>query len=708
MIAGVALTLAAVQIMVLLHEWRRASIAFVVAACSVVMFAGFELYFMRAPSPEAFATAMRWIHVPSWTMTIALIVFVRDVFPEQRTWLALATASARTLILAIDFLGDGQNFNFDRVTALQHIDFLGDTIAVPVGIRGHWDWIALVERALFSAYVVDAAIRHARTGPGARPRALVIGGGMVLFVVGSKLLVELVNREVLALPYMVSISFLGVTAVMAWELSRDVLRSTRLSRELGDSERRGELAASAARAGLWRWQRGERLMWADSAARALHAVVNEGARGELGHYLSRIDASDREHLRKLFEPGANTEFEVEYRVLLPEGGVRWLRSRGAIERDAQGRAAVVQGGSIDVTDWRDADLRFRGVVEAAPAALFVVDGEGTILLANHRAEEMFRAGREMLVGQLVTDLAAIGKPRRSEWARNVGLNERRARRLDGSEFTVEVGISEIPAPGGSQFLASMVDATQRLEHEREMQKLREQFASASRISLAGQLASTLAHELSQPLAAILRNAETAGILLERKEPDLAQLEAILDDIRSDDRRAADIIEHMRSLLRGRGPQLAPVSLPELLRRVASVVRHDAELRDVKVTVEAGANVPDVLADSTQLQQVLLNLVYNSLHALEVVAPKVRHVGLHARLVQDHVEIAVSDTGPGIASAALPRIFDAFFSTKTDGMGMGLAICRSLVDAMGGSIEARNAMGGGAVFRIALRPAEVTA
>ena len=708
MIAAAGLTLAAVQVLVLLHERRRASVAFVATCLLTTVFAGFELYLMHAPSPAAFAMAMRWIHVPSWAMTITLLVFVRDVFPEQRTWLALTVAAFRTSILVLNFLAGGDSFNFASVSALQHVEYLGSDIVVPVGEPGRWVWLAMVERALTTAYVVDAAVRHARGGPAARQRALILGGGIVFFVVVSKLLVELVNNEVLAIPYMVSITFLGVSAVMAWELSREMLRASQLARELGESERRAQLAARGARAGLWRWQRGEQLMWADGAARSLHDVDGGDSRGTLEHFLERIDVRDRERLRALFARGTSTEFEIEYRVLTRAGAARWLRSRGAIERDADGRAAVVQGGSIDVSDRRDAEDRFRSVVDAAPTALFVVDGDGAITLANHRAEQMFGAGDGELVGRLVTDLAAIAGPPRSDWTRNGALQERRARRIDGSEFTVEVGFSELPGTGGGHFLASMVDATQRLEHEREMQRLREQFANASRISLAGQLASTLAHELSQPLAAILRNAETACILLERPQPDLAELEAILDDIRNDDRRAGEIIDHMRSLLRGRGPVLTAVALPETLRRVAAVVRHDVDLRHVRIAVDVPSGLPAAHADPVQLQQVVLNLVYNSLHALEHVAPTARSIGLHARAVHDGIEVAVVDTGPGLAAGALPRLFDPFFSTKPDGMGMGLAICRTLVDSMGGRIEAGNAMGGGAVFRITLKPAVIPA
>ena len=705
MVSAAGMTLAAVHLMAWMSERRRAGLAFVALSISVAAVALIELQLMRAPSPEAYATTLRWAHLVVLGLVLSVVALVRVLFPEQRNWLGLLAAGARIAAVAANFFSGGANLNFASVTGLREVTLFGSTIVVPLGVRNPWVVLGEAATVLLFFYIVDAAWSHARSAKHGRMRAVVLGGVVASFVGGAQVLAIAVNHGVFPIPYMISLPYLGVAAVMAWQLSRDMVKSTRLARELRESERRAELAARGARAGLWLWQLGENRMWADAIARDLHGVASDDVRGELEQFFAGIDPADRERVRALFQHGTEIEFEVEYGIVLPADGRRWLRTRGIIERDAAGRAIAVRGGSIDVSDRHEAEDRFRSVVAAAPTALLVIGPDNAITLANQRAEEMFGAAAGQLLGRRIATLFDIDEAIADQHGPAAApMHEVRARRLAGDEFSVEVGLRELTSHGGRQLLASLIDVTARLEHEREMQRLREQFANASRLSLAGQLASTLAHELNQPLAAILRNAETAGILLEQPEPDLAELDAILDDIRSDDRRAGEIIEHMRSLLRGRGPVLSPVELPAMLRRVAAVVRHDAELRGVKLGVEAPGGLPTVVADPVQLQQVLLNLVYNSLHALEVVAPASRSIGLHARVVPDGIEVAVSDTGTGIEATALPRIFDPFFSTRADGMGMGLAICRSLVDAMGGRIEAGNAMGGGAVFRILLMPA----
>ena len=209
---------------------------------------------------------------------------------------------------------------------------------------------------------------------------------------------------------------------------------------------------------------------------------------------------------------------------------------------------------------------------------------------------MFGCESSALLGRAVDDFAA-GLPASTHAAhrrqfgdqpeaRRMGAGrELHARRADGSEFVVEVGLSPIMTREGPQVLASIVDVTVRRQDELELQRLREQSFSAARISLAGQLASTLAHEINQPLGAILRNAEAASLMLERGNADPAEIAAILADIRSDDQRAGAIIEHMRSLLRRKRPELVPVPLEELVAKVVALVRHDVAARHVALQTQ---------------------------------------------------------------------------------------------------------------------------
>jgi signal transduction histidine kinase len=218
----------------------------------------------------------------------------------------------------------------------------------------------------------------------------------------------------------------------------------------------------------------------------------------------------------------------------------------------------------------------------------------------------------------------------------------------------------------------------------------------------GQLASSLAHELSQPLGAMLRNAEAAELYLAAEKPDLAELRAIVADLKADDERARDVIERMRSFLRRRELNRVPIEPVALVEGVLALVRPDAARREVAVELAAGRVLPGLTGDPVHLQQVLLNLVMNALDAMDAVPPGERVLRVRLRRAEeDALEISVLDTGPGIPPEAGGRLFEPFFTTKEKGRGMGLPICRSLVEAHGGSLRVGSPDGRGAVFVVTL-------
>jgi PAS domain S-box-containing protein len=253
------------------------------------------------------------------------------------------------------------------------------------------------------------------------------------------------------------------------------------------------------------------------------------------------------------------------------------------------------------------------------------------------------------------------------------------------------------------------DVTARKQAEQEAQLLRQEIAHAGRVSMMGQLASGLAHEINQPLASILRNAEAAELFLQHPSPDLDEIRAILSDIRSDDERAGHVIDRMRGLLKRGTIDTGRLDVRALVGDVAALVRIDAATRQVNLEVDVPADLPHVRGDRVQIQQVLLNLIFNGMDALHETRPEDRRVSVTARADVASgapiIEIAVGDAGHGIPADKLARIFDPFFTTKPNGMGIGLAVSRTIVEAHSGRLWAENRSGGGAAFRFTLPIAE---
>lgn len=242
------------------------------------------------------------------------------------------------------------------------------------------------------------------------------------------------------------------------------------------------------------------------------------------------------------------------------------------------------------------------------------------------------------------------------------------------------------------------EITHQKQAELEALELRKELAHADRVTLLGQLASALAHELSQPLGAILRNAEAAEIMLRETSPDLEELRAIITDILRDDQRAGQVIDRLRSLLKRRSLDLQPIELPAVIAEVMSLVHADAATRHVRLDYVAGPGLPMIRGDRIHLQQVLLNLFINAMDAMEEGVFGPRCIQVSAWLTGPvTIEVRVCDNGPGVAAKSLEKLFDPFFTTKANGMGMGLAVSKTIVEAHHGKLWAENRPEGGACF-----------
>ena len=236
----------------------------------------------------------------------------------------------------------------------------------------------------------------------------------------------------------------------------------------------------------------------------------------------------------------------------------------------------------------------------------------------------------------------------------------------------------------------------------EVLQLRNELTYISRTNTMGELAASLAHEINQPLAAIRSNAEAIQSMLEAEVPDLDEIKAAVGDIVSDDARAGDTIRRLRALFRREELAHSELDLGELLEEVRRIINSDAVIRKVSLNLELRQPLRTVVADRIQIQQAIINLLLNAFDAVSEAEENSRQVTLSA-LAEDSgcIRVLVHDSGEGIAPDALPRIFDAFFTTKPGGLGMGLAISRSIVEAHGGRLSVSSNPGLGTMFEIIL-------
>ena len=349
---------------------------------------------------------------------------------------------------------------------------------------------------------------------------------------------------------------------------------------------------------------------------------------------------------------------------------------------------------------RASEQRFRTVVEAVPSAILLVRKDGVITLANAQAETVFGYAREELVGRPVEMLMPerfrashaglrLGYARDAR-ARMMGSGrELFARRKDGGEIPVEIALNPMLADEGASVLVSVADITKRIQAEREAARQRDELAHLSRVAMLGELSGSLAHELNQPLTAILSNAQAAQRFLNQSPPRVEKLAEILIDIVKSDHRAGAVIQRLRSMLRKEEAQRHPLDVNEVVEESLRLMRSDLLNRQVVVSTELAEALPAVSGDRNQLQQVLLNLMINGCDAMDSRPAESRLLVRTRGTANGNVEISVADRGAGIPSEDLERIFEPFVTTKAHGLGLGLPICRSIVEAHGGRLWATN-------------------
>jgi PAS domain S-box-containing protein len=387
-----------------------------------------------------------------------------------------------------------------------------------------------------------------------------------------------------------AVALVVLETTLIFSLVTNLLLRRKAERSLIESEERARLAVSSAGAGLWSLAPGTGSIWASDETKELLGIALD-EQLNLEKFLTLVFPEDRERVSRAVKQTLQGEQgpPIEYRVGLPDGSVRWIVSRGRLQK---------------------------------------------------------RQARESI-------------------------------RL--------MGVS--------------ADITQRKEAELEAKKHRENLASVSRLASLGELSAALAHQINQPLSAILSNAQAAARYLSNKQPNLDEVSETLSDIIEDNRRASDIIRRLRTLFRRGSVDFNSVDLNQVVREAAGFAKDSEKLNRVSIVTDLEEGLPPVEGDVLHLEQVILNLVNNGVEAMK--GSHIEHCEIRIsteRYDEESVKVSIQDKGPGIDETTKDQMFQAFQSTKPDGMGMGLSICRSIIEAHGGRVWAENCLGGnGAIF-----------
>jgi len=438
-------------------------------------------------------------------------------------------------------------------------------------------------------------------------------------------------------------------------------------------------------------------------------------------FLSLLEPQDRERTDRAVKRSVETgcSFDMAYHLNGRSPIHRWVRARGSVVRDQQGAARHLSGLVIDIDEQkqieealRTKESHLRSILETIPDAMIVIDGSGIIQFFSSAAERQFGYPEEEAIGQNVSIL--MPNPDRSRHdgylARYLSTGERHiigvgrivtGQRKDGTTFPMHLSVGEMQSGGVPYFTGFVHDLTEHQQTQARLQELQSELVHVSRLSAMGEMASALAHELNQPLAAISNYMKgSRRLLTASSDPNRSKIESALDRAAEQAIRAGQIIRRLRDFVSRGESEKRVESLSKLIEEAGALGLAGAREQGVKLRFNLDPMHDLVLVDRVQIQQVLVNLFRNALEAMAQ-TPQRELAASNAMVADDMIEVTVSDTGSGFHDDVKSSLFQTFFTTKEAGMGVGLSISRSIVEAHGGRMWAETNESGGATFRFTL-------
>jgi len=359
---------------------------------------------------------------------------------------------------------------------------------------------------------------------------------------------------------------------------------------------------------------------------------------------------------------------------------------------------------------RERESRLRSILDTLPDAIVVINESGAIQSFSPAAERLFDYTEAEIVGRNVSMLMPspyreghdgyLQRYRTTGERRIIGIGRVVVGlRKNGETFPMELEVGEFSAGGARFFTGFVRDLTEQQAANRRIEDLQAELLHASRLSVMGQMASAMAHELNQPLTAVINYLEAGRRLLQGEPPSLDRLGDLMGRAVAQAERAGDVIRHLRQFARKGDTDRRAENLNTLVEEALALALLGARQSGVRVTLDLDRSLAPTIVDGVQIQQVVLNLVRNAVEAMEEVDR--RELQIATRSLGETVEITVADTGCGIAAELAERLFQPFATTKKSGMGLGLSISREIVEAHDGKLSAAPRPSGGTVFRVAL-------
>lgn len=511
---------------------------------------------------------------------------------------------------------------------------------------------------------------------------------------------------------LLAISVLLIEAMSIGVLILNLRRRIKAEHSLRESQERMKMAADAAQLELWEWDLASDKVWLADMPWQPNSPGNE-KEPAYSRYLRTVHPEDRDSLAQLVARATTGDGNLEhvYRQVFADGQVRWMSARARVEFDAQHKPVKMRGVGMDITARKVAEEKAQEsekqfllaansapvlIWESGPDKLCTFFNQPWLAFTGRTIDQ--ELGNGWTQGVHPDDLARCLKIYTEGFdTRQPFTMEYRLRHHDGQyRWVADSGVPRYDAQGNFLgYIGSCVDVTDKKTLEVEAHRWEQELAHISRLSILGELAGSLAHELNQPLTAIVSSAEAAERMIKNGHSTGDMAEA-LKEIAGEGRRAGEIIAGMREMLRKDPGMMFPQNVNTLVNEVLEMIGTDLISRQIRLVFRLDPELPFVRGHGVQLRQVLLNLLMNACEAMAETPARRRELIIQSnRIAKDMVEISVADRGPGFSEEMLRHLFEPFQTTKSRGLGLGLAISRSIILSHGGSLTAANNSNGGA-------------